>query len=103
MSNRTLEESFMVKHVKEEHDGNEGQFRAKVTHSNKDCLSCQVREGVLIRRNTTMEFSDKRRAKDINWRLNWIKLCESNKGFNSQDCGLRHASIIQNQYYIGHF
>ena len=52
MSNRTLEESFMVKHVKEEHDGNEGQFRAKVTHSNKDCLSRQVREGVLIRRNT---------------------------------------------------
>ena len=40
----------MRKHEVEMHDGKEVSFKARVTHSNKDCLSRQVREGVLIRR-----------------------------------------------------
>ena len=50
LSCRKNEESFMRKHEVEMHDGNEVSFKARVTHSNKDCLSRQVREGVLIRR-----------------------------------------------------
>ena len=44
------EESFMKKHMQERHAGEEEDFRARVTHVNKDCLTRQVREGVLIRR-----------------------------------------------------
>ena len=43
-------DSFMNRHMKERHEGEEDNFVAKVTHSNKDCLTRQVREGVLIRR-----------------------------------------------------
>ena len=44
------ESGFMRRHMEEAHDGGIGRFSAKVTHSNKDCLSRQVREGVLIRK-----------------------------------------------------
>ena len=45
------EDSFMKKHMDERHVGEEKDFIAKVTHINKDCLTRQVREGVLIRRS----------------------------------------------------
>ena len=41
----------MKKHMDERHVGEEKDFAAKVTHINKDCLTRQVREGVLIRRS----------------------------------------------------
>ena len=49
--NRHEEGSFIRKHLEQYHNG-EGQghdFEAKVTHINRDCLSRQVREGVLIK------------------------------------------------------
>ena len=42
--------SFMRRHKEEKHEGREVQYKAQVTHSNKYCLSRQIREGVLIRR-----------------------------------------------------
>ena len=45
------EDSFMRKHMEERHLGEEENFTAKVTHTNKDSLTRQVREGVLIRRS----------------------------------------------------
>ena len=44
-------DSFMNKHMREHHEGEQRNFAARVTHTNKDCLSRQVREGVLIRRS----------------------------------------------------
>ena len=43
-------DSFMSKHLEEAHGGvgREGNFAAKVTKTNRDCLSRQVREGVQI-------------------------------------------------------
>ena len=52
MSRKDDEESFIKKHMDDCHPGEESKFEARVTHSNKDCLSRQVREGVLIRRCT---------------------------------------------------
>ncbi len=49
-SGRSKEESFMKKHEEEVHGGQVASFKARVTHTNKDCLTRQVREGVLIRR-----------------------------------------------------
>ena len=46
------EDSFMKKHMEDKHAGLEEDFRAKVTHMNKDCLTRQVREGILIRRSS---------------------------------------------------
>ena len=48
---RRQEESFIRKHEEECHEGHEVQLKARVTHSNKDCLSRQIREGVQIRRS----------------------------------------------------
>ena len=48
--NNKDKESFMNKHMKEYHTGQERMFKARVTHTNKDCLTRQVREGVMIRR-----------------------------------------------------
>ena len=48
--NRKEDEGFINNHMKEYHQGREKKFVAKVTHTNKDCLTRQVREGVLIRR-----------------------------------------------------
>ena len=44
------EDSFIRKHLEEAHPGvgREGNFTAKVTNTNRDCLSRQVREGVQI-------------------------------------------------------
>ena len=41
----------MNKHMKENHEGEVDNFTAKVTHVNKDSLTRQIREGVLIRRS----------------------------------------------------
>ena len=48
------EGSFMRKHMEEKHRGEVSQFRPRVTHSNRDCLTRQVREGVLIRHNSNV-------------------------------------------------
>ena len=45
------EGSFMRKHMEEKHVGMESNFKARATHSNKDCLTRQIREGVLIKHN----------------------------------------------------
>jgi hypothetical protein len=42
--------SFMLKHQEMEHNGAEGVYTAKVTGSDRDCLTRQVREAVRIRR-----------------------------------------------------
>ena len=41
--------SFIRKHKEERHNGEHVVFEARVTHVNKDCLTRQVREGVLIK------------------------------------------------------
>ena len=48
---RNEEGSFMTKHLEQYHNG-EGDgkdFSARVTHVNRDCLTRQIREGVLIK------------------------------------------------------
>ena len=50
--NSSEEGSFKKKHMEENHEGMQEQFVAQVTHANRDCLTRQVREGVLIRRCT---------------------------------------------------
>ena len=45
------EDGFMNRHMRKCHEGEERKFSARVTHTNKDCLTRQVREGVLIRRS----------------------------------------------------
>ena len=46
------ESSFVIRHTEQCHKGMEADFRARVTSQNRDSLSRQVREGVLIRRET---------------------------------------------------
>ena len=46
----TDEDSFMNKHMREHHPGEEKDFKAKVIRTNKDSLTGQVWEGVQIRR-----------------------------------------------------
>ena len=53
------EDSFMKKHMNEKHPGAENDFVARVTHANKDCLTRQVREGVLIRRSRKVLLNSK--------------------------------------------
>ena len=43
--------SFIVKHQTTVHQGEEAQFKAKVTASTRDCLTRQVKEAVQIRRS----------------------------------------------------
>ena len=43
--------SFIVKHQASEHQGDDPNYKAKVTASTSDCLTRQVREAVLIRRS----------------------------------------------------
>ena len=52
VQNKKEGESFMSKHFEEEHGGEQKKFKAKVTHTNRDCLTRQIREGILIRRTT---------------------------------------------------
>ena len=47
IQNKT-ESSFMKRHINEVHQGEEVDFEARVTKTNKDCLSRQVREGIHI-------------------------------------------------------
>ena len=42
------EGSFICKHLDEKHQGMVGKFEARVTKTNRDCLTRQVREGVQI-------------------------------------------------------
>ena len=53
------EDSFMNKHMRENHPEESEDFSAKVTHSNKDCLTRQIREGVLIRRSKKILMNNK--------------------------------------------
>ena len=54
----------MNKHMKERHEGLEGDFSARVTHTNRDCMTRQVREGVYIRRS---------KKKVMNSRSEWFQ------------------------------
>ena len=47
-ANSKGEGSFMMKHMADQHEGMERKFQAKVVKTNTDCLTRQVREGVLI-------------------------------------------------------
>ena len=59
MQKKGNEDSFMKKHMNENHPGAENDFVARVTHANKDCLTRQVREGVLIRRSRKVLLNSK--------------------------------------------
>ena len=48
---RKQDESFMRKHEIEAHEGRTADFGAKVTHTNRDCMSRQIREGIEMRRS----------------------------------------------------
>ena len=50
VNGRQDQDSFMSKHEKERHEGRQAKYKAQVTHTNKDCMTRQIREGVLIRR-----------------------------------------------------
>ena len=47
---------FARKHMEQHHQGEESRFRTKVTRTNNDSMTRQVREGVMIRRASTLEF-----------------------------------------------
>ena len=49
--NEDNESSFVRKHMETSHAGMTSKFVGRITHANKDSLSRQVREGVLIRRS----------------------------------------------------
>ena len=51
MARKEDETSFIHKHIYDYHRGMKEDIVARVSHSNKDCLSRQVREGVQIRRS----------------------------------------------------
>ena len=51
--------SFVRKHMEEHHPGMRSSFRARVTKTNKDSFSRQVREGVLIRRSSRVMMNSK--------------------------------------------
>ena len=51
--------SFMKKHQDRKHQGQPGNYTAKVTGSSKDCLTRQVREAVLIRRSQVPVLNSK--------------------------------------------
>ena len=56
-SEQEEEGSFMKKHREEFHNGEEGIFESRVTHVNRDCLSRQVREGVLIKNSSVVTMN----------------------------------------------
>ena len=53
------ESSFVNRHMKQHHPNMESRFRARVTRTNKDSFSRQVREGVLIRRSNREVMNSK--------------------------------------------
>ena len=54
--------SFMLKHQASAHQGEDVDYRAKITASTRDCLTRQVKEAVLIRR---------RQSKILNSKTEW--------------------------------
>ena len=54
-----LQSSFMKKHQTSKHNGQEPNYRAKVTARTRDCLTRQVREAVLIRRSQVPVLNEK--------------------------------------------
>ena len=53
------ESSFIRKHMEQHHQGMESRLRAKVTRTNKDSFSRQIREGVFIRREKRATLNSK--------------------------------------------
>ena len=53
------EAGFARKHMDEYHRGMESSFRARVTRTNRDSMSRQVREGVMIRRSKKRMMNSK--------------------------------------------
>ena len=53
------EAGFAHKHMERCHQGMESRFKGRVTHTNKDCIGRQVREGVLIRRSNKEMMNSK--------------------------------------------
>ena len=53
------ESSFIRKHMEQHHQGMESKLRAKVTRTNKDSFSRQIREGVFIRRSEKVTMNSK--------------------------------------------
>ena len=53
------EEAFIKEHTDECHKGQESNFTAKVTHTNRDCLTRQIREGVGINRSVRTLLNSK--------------------------------------------
>ena len=53
------DDSFLVKHQMEEHQGARAEIAAKVTGNYSDCLTRQIAEGVLIRRSNTVLMNTK--------------------------------------------
>ena len=49
----------MIKHQNNKHNGEEPDYRAKVTARTRDCLTRQVREAVLIRRSQVPVLNEK--------------------------------------------
>ena len=49
----------MYKHMKENHKGQFENCVARVTHNNKDCLTRQIREEVLIRKSKKRLMNNK--------------------------------------------
>ena len=47
-TNSNREGSFITKHMAYQHEDMERKFQAKVVKTNTDCLTRQLREGVLI-------------------------------------------------------
>ena len=47
------------KHMERCHQGMESRFKGRVTHTNRDCIGRQVREGVLIRRSNKEMMNSK--------------------------------------------
>lgn len=53
------ESSFICKHMEEHHKGMQSKLQARVTRTNKDSFSRQIREGVLIRRSNKETMNSK--------------------------------------------
>ena len=58
-SKKKDEKSFMANHQAEKHQGERGNFQAKVVKSFQDCLTRQISEGVYIRRSEVQVLNTK--------------------------------------------
>ena len=43
--------SFIEKNMEDKHREQQEVLRARITHSNRDCMNRQIKEGILIRDN----------------------------------------------------